>query len=233
MGNLPGKGIPTRPLHFIWIVDCSGAMAEYKIQVVNDAIRSTITLLQREVDANPSVDILIRAIRFSSGAQWHITEPTPIAELRWTDLQADGVTDMGKALKMVAEQLTIQQMPDRALPPVLVLISDGYHTYDFKSGLNALMEQPWGKRAIRLAITLGLDSNLDILQQFIGHDEIKPLQSHKADVIFRYIKTALTWTAVPHRWLRKNEDYPTLETYLQIPLPQFPEIDIDEGENIW
>ncbi len=237
MGKLPGKGIPARPLHFIWIVDCSAAMAKSKIQVVNTAIRSTIELLQREAEASPHMELLMRAIKFSSGAQWHITEPTPIDELRWTDLQADGVTDMGKAFKMVAEQLTIKQMPDRALPPVLVLISDGYPTDDFKSGLNALMEQPWGKESIRLAITFGGDSDLDILQKFIGHDEIKPLQiqSYKTDVIFRYIKMALTWTSGPYRRLKKSEDHSTLETNLQIPLPPFPEseIDIDEGKNIW
>ncbi len=237
MGNLSGKGFPARPLHFIWIVDCSTAMAESKMQAVNTAIRSTIELLQSEVEASPHMELLMRAIKFSSGAQWHITEPTPIAKLRWADLQAGGVTDMGKALKMVAEQLTIKQMPDRALPPVLVLISDGYPTDDFKSGLNALMEQPWGKEAIRLAITFGGDSDLDILQQFIGYDEIKPLQiqSYNSDIIFRYIKMALTWTSGSYRGLRKSEDHSALETNLQIPLPQFSEseIDIDEGENIW
>ncbi len=38
-------------------------------------------------------------------------------------------------------------MTDRALPPVLVLISDGQPTDSLKKELAELMDQPWGKKA--------------------------------------------------------------------------------------
>ena len=53
---------------------------------------------------------------------------------------------MGKALSMVADELKIPPMTPRALPPVLVLISDGQPTDDFDSGLQNLMDQNWGKK---------------------------------------------------------------------------------------
>jgi len=59
-----------------------------------------------------------------------------LARFEWTDLTADGVTDMGKALRLVADQLKIPPMTD-GLPPVLVLISDGQPTDDFNGGLKA------------------------------------------------------------------------------------------------
>ncbi len=67
---------------------------------------------------------------------------------KWTDLTAEGVTDMGKALTLVAEQLAMPPMTERALPPVLVLISDGQPTDDFAGGLKTLTDLPWGKKAV-------------------------------------------------------------------------------------
>jgi len=103
-----------------------------------------------------------------------------------------GNTDMGMALQTVAEHLKIPPMTERALPPILVLVSDGQPTDDFESGLRLLMEQPWGKKAVRIAIGIGQDANLDILQKFIGHLEIKPLLANNPESLVRYIKWAST-----------------------------------------
>lgn len=189
MGNRPGAQLAYRPLHFIWIVGCSSSMAANgKIQALNNSIREAIPHLQQVADDNPNANVLVRAIKFSSGAQWHITEPTPVTEFKWTDLTADGARDMGKALLMVAEQLKIPPMTERGLPPVLILITDGPPTDDISRGLQAVMDQPWGKKAVRLAVAIGEDADLDVLQKFIGHSEIKPLQANNPEALTRYVK---------------------------------------------
>ena len=38
----PGGELASRPLHFFWLVDCSGSMYGEKIGTVNHAIQSTI-----------------------------------------------------------------------------------------------------------------------------------------------------------------------------------------------
>ena len=125
MSMRPGGELATRPLHFIWIADCSGSMAiDGKIQSLNTAIKEAIPNMQDVADENPNAQVLVRAVRFSDGAQWHVSHPTDIADFKWDDLQAGGVTSMGRALTLVADQLRIPPMTDRALPPVLVLISD-------------------------------------------------------------------------------------------------------------
>lgn len=114
MAKRPGGELATRPLHFIWIADCSGSMGvDGKIQTLNFAIRDAIPFMQRVADENPNAEVLVRALRFSSGAQWHVSKPTPVAEFKWTDLPAEGVTDMGRALRMIAEQLKMPPMTDR------------------------------------------------------------------------------------------------------------------------
>jgi uncharacterized protein YegL len=176
MALRPGGELATRPLHFIWICDCSGSMSvDGKVQSLNYAIQNAIPDMQKVADENPNAEVLVRAIRFSNGAQWQI---------------AEGVTDMGKALSMVAEQLKL--LPERGLPPVLVLISDGQPTDNFEGGLKDIMDQPWGKKAVRISIAIGEDADLDVLQKFIGNSEIKPLQANNSESLVRFIKWVST-----------------------------------------
>jgi uncharacterized protein YegL len=83
-------------------------------------------------------------------------------------------------------------MAARALPPVLVLVSDGQPTDDFNGGLKALMDQPWGKKAVRIAIGIGQDADLDVLRRFIGNPELEPLVAYNAPDLVKYIRWAST-----------------------------------------
>jgi uncharacterized protein YegL len=198
--------------------------AEGKIQALNNAIREAIPHMQGVADENPNAEVLVRTIKFSSGAQWHISQPTPIADFKWTDLSADGVTDMGRALSMVADQLKIPPMTDRALPPVLVLISDGQPTDDYASGLKALMDQPWGKKAVRIAIAIGEDADQEVLQKFIGHSELKPLQANNPEALVRHIKwvsTAVLKSASSPASQTKDSTSPAVN----VPIPVAPDAD--------
>jgi len=189
----PGGEMATKPLHFIWIADCSGSMrVDGKIQALNTAIREAIPHMRKVAEDNPNAQVLVRAVRFSDGAYWHIAQPVPVEQFEWVDLQAKGVTDMGKALKLVAEQLEMPPMPERALPPVLVLISDGQPTDDFAAGLNALLDLPWGKKAVRIAIAIGEDANLEVLQRFINNSELKPLRANNPEALVTHIRWAST-----------------------------------------
>jgi uncharacterized protein YegL len=102
------------------------------------------------------------------------------------------VTDLGGALSLLAEQLKMPPMTDRALPPVLVLISDGQPTDDFEAGLQELMREPWGKKAVRIAIAIGEDAAHDVLERFIGNTEIKPLQANSPETLVSHIRWVST-----------------------------------------
>ncbi|MBM5808690.1 MAG: VWA domain-containing protein [Cyanobacteria bacterium M_surface_9_m1_291] len=171
MPSFPNVRLASRPLHFIYLCDCSGSMAaQGKMQALNQAIRQSLPGMARVARDNPEAQVLVRAVCFADRAQWHVPTPTPVEELQWQDLQAGGVTAMGEALELLAEQLASPPMEERALPPVLVLISDGQPTDDFESSLNNLMGLHWAQKAVRLAIAMGHDADLEVLQQFIGTD---------------------------------------------------------------
>jgi uncharacterized protein YegL len=185
----PGGAMARRELHFMWLLDISGSMnADGKIQALNVAIREAIPQLAAAARDNSNVRVLVRALAFSDGARWHIERPTPVEELRWDDVGAGGHTDMGCALAMVAEALRVPPMPERAVSPVLVLVTDGHHTDDFDGGLAALMAQRWGAQAVRMAITIGRDVNLEALQKFIGNPDVKPVQANNPEALIQQIR---------------------------------------------
>jgi uncharacterized protein YegL len=163
-----------------------------KIQSLNNAIKEAIPHMQSAADENPNAQVFVRAIKFSDGAQWHIAQPTPVADFRWTDLKADGMTDMGKAISMVSEQLRIPPMSERALPPILILVSDGQPTDDFNGAVRDLLGLPWGKRAVRIAVAIGEDADRDALRLFVANPELPVLRADNSETLVNYVKWAST-----------------------------------------
>ncbi|MEB3304345.1 MAG: VWA domain-containing protein [Cyanobacteriota bacterium] len=195
----PDVQLSRRPLHFIYLCDCSGSMrASSKMQALNQAIRQSLPEMVQVSQQNPEAQILVRVLSFADQAVWHLGTPTPVDQVlqQWRDLEAGGLTAMGEAMEQLAAVLRTPPMDQRALPPVLVLISDGAPTDDFMGGLRTLMAEPWAAKAVRLAIAIGHDADLDVLQQFIGTDIARnprrPLQANDSNTLARYIQWAST-----------------------------------------
>jgi uncharacterized protein YegL len=190
----PGGPLSSRPLHFIWIADCSGSMgAAGKIQSLNTAIREALPHMRRVAHENPNAQVLVRVLTFATGARWLTPAPVPIDEFTWTDLHAGGVTDLGQALTMVADVLDVPPMSARSLQPVLAVVSDGRPTDPFHKGLDLLLRKPWGARSIRIAIAIGSDADHEVLGAFIGDPDRRPLTANNSaelvDLI-RWVSTA-------------------------------------------
>ncbi len=189
----PGGELARRPLHFIWIADCSTSMkTSGKMDALNSAIRDSLPHMSAVAAENPNADVLIRAISFSSGAQWHVEHPVPVDSFIWTPLEAGGVTDMGKAFNLLEEVLTMPPMENRALPPVLVLVTDGQPTDDYKTALDSLLRKPWARKAVRLGIGIGRAANQRVLKEFIDNDDVPVLCADNAQKLVEYIKWAST-----------------------------------------
>ena len=191
----PGAELVSRPLHFFWVVDCSGSMFGEKMGTVNNAIQEAVPEMQEAAEGNPNAQLLVRTLKFSSGASWVNPDPVKVEEFVWEDLVAIGVTDMGKAFELLAGELTIPPMSDRALPPVIVLLSDGRPTDNYKPALTKLLALPWGKKAVRIAISIGQDADNDVLAEFTGSPDLV-LQANNATALTKMIKWASTVASV-------------------------------------
>ena len=187
----PGGELSQRPLHFFWIVDCSGSMHGDKIGTVNNAIQSTIPEMVAAAEGNPNAQLFIRTLRFESTANWITESAIPVENFTWNDLSANGGTSMGAAFDLLASELTIPPMSERALPPVLVLLSDGMPTDDYKTALHKLLRLPWGRKSVRIAISIGHDADNSILAEFTGSPELV-LQANNPQALVKMIKWAST-----------------------------------------
>lgn len=188
--------ITKRTLHFFWIADCSGSMGGRKISTLNQAIREAIPAIKEALSAHPEVQIMMRAIKFSDKASWHVgPEAVPLEEFTWPNLEAEGITATAQALELLAEELQIEKMSKRGYPPVCILLSDGYCTDtvdEYNKAIEKINSTPWGKKAVRLAIGIGdeQDYNEHELLKFVTHKEIGVLKADSPEKLTSYIKWA-------------------------------------------
>jgi uncharacterized protein YegL len=222
-----GGAVSKRTLKIYWLVDVSKSMTGSKIDTVNRAIRSCIKPLIDAVDDNHEAQMYVRAMKFSYGAQWHTNE-TKIEDFQWLDLECYSITDTGAAMKLMAQELTIEKMGQRALPPVIILLSDGRATDDYEGGIKELISHRWGTKAVRIAIAIGNDANISELSKFCSNPkENPPLVADKATDLVRYIK----WASVEVSKSVSNSVITTANSNANVNIPPPPQQQITIGGN--
>lgn len=193
MSDIPGGPMQSRPVHFFWILDCSYSMAvNGKMAALNFAIREAIPEMRAVALDNPAASLLVRTLAFSSTARWMQGDPVPVERFVWQDVRPEGGTSLGAALQVVARELEMPPMPQRALKPVLALVSDGQPTDDWRAGLKAIDDTPWGKRAVRVAIAIGDDADRPMLKAFLANPELEPLDAKSPKALAGAIRWAST-----------------------------------------
>ncbi|GGY53142.1 tellurium resistance protein TerY [Streptomyces tanashiensis] len=192
MSEIPGGPMANRPVHFIWLLDCSYSMLGEKIGQLNYAIREAIPEMRSVAHDNPAAQLLLRTITFSTTARWHHKDPVAVDDFTWQDVQPDGTTNLGEALHLVAGELRTPPMPERALKPVIALVSDGVPTDDWRAGLKAIDATPWGRKAVRVAIAIGADADRSVLQEFLANPELRPLDANSPKQLAAAIRWAST-----------------------------------------
>ena len=172
--NMERVKIARRTMVLFFVVDTSGSMAGDKIGSVNDAIRETVPDLRDLSDSNPDAAIKVAALQFDTDARWLYPQPVDSADFQWNDLQVGGLTSLGLALGKLNEKLSKSQFLQEAagsFAPVIILLSDGGPTDDYKKGLEDIKKNNWFKHAIKVAIAIGNDADKNVLAQFTGSSE--------------------------------------------------------------
>jgi uncharacterized protein YegL len=221
----PGGTIAKRDLEFFWICDTSGSMAGRKIESLNFAMKEALGAMRERAHENPNANVFVRIATFDDDARWITPERTPLESLRWRDLKVDrGLTAMGAALDLVAQAL--EESPEAApsYPPVLVLTSDGMPTDTipglptFAQGLKRVLDSPLGRHAVRLAIAIGDEADLDVLAEFIGDPSLQPLRARTAGELVNYVRWASSAGIVRSTTPKSGSS----EQRLVVPMPILP-----------
>jgi uncharacterized protein YegL len=161
--------------------------ADGRMQALNFAIASMLPHLAAWERDQEQAQVFVRAIAFGDTAQWVVSDPVPLRTMRWTPLSfvEKGLTAMGAALRLLADELQPGKLEDRALRPAILLITDGRPTdpAEFDEGLRILMGTQAGHASIRLAVAIGRGANSEYLARFIGNPAIPVLVADNAEQI--------------------------------------------------
>lgn len=178
------------------LADTSGSMDGDKIVLLNRSIATMFAAFGAEDSVRGQIQVSVVAF---GGDEAALHQPMgPASRAAWVDLAPRGRTPMGGAFEMAQALLDDPDVvPDRAFPPVLVLVSDGMPTDDWEEPLNALLTSRWGSRAMRLAIGVGTDRTAEadeVLATFStpGFDVLRTDQVHEIAGLFRWVTATVT-----------------------------------------
>jgi uncharacterized protein YegL len=161
---------PPLSLRLIWLLDTSYSVAyKDKLKNLNNAICELHQSLHIFQKKNSRVRTSVQAITFSDDAQWHIRWPISIEALRWNNIKnAPGlVSDMGKALKLLKEDLERFDFNEVPLTLVIVMVSNGRPADDWITGLKQFFDHSLARRALRFAVYIGTQEDNYVLDRFV------------------------------------------------------------------
>ena len=168
--------IARKLLPIIYVLDTSGSMSGDRIAAVNAAMNETIEVLRDVSENNPTAELKIGVLQFSSGAKW-ITDSGLVfmEDFYWNDLKAGGLTDVGSALNELHKKLSRKEFLDSEVgykAPVIIFMSDGEPTDDYEAALKKInANNKWFKVSTKIAMAVGDGANLEVLQKIVGNRE--------------------------------------------------------------
>ena len=215
-----------RALPVIILADTSGSMSvEGKIATLNDAIKDMISTFKAE--SVRQAEIKLALITFGGeSAQLHLplAKATDIKDV--FTLNATGRTPMGGAFRLASELLEDKELiTSRDYCPVLILLSDGIPTDDWKQNLEDLCDNERAKKASRFAMAIGSEANIDVLSEFNNDLEAPVFKAAEARDIHRFFRavtmsvTARSKSQAPNEIVPINfEDYESADDDLGLDL---------------
>ena len=198
-----------RAITVFFLLDKSGSMAGERIAKLNQAIPVTIDALHSVQDDNPNLRIVVKVMEFSDSVSLSTGENAQeLDNFNWRDLEADGRTATASAINLLCDHLDIERMPKRGYPPVAVLVSDGYCTESddrYNAAIDRLNNDPWGKRAARIVVSIGDDIDEEALRRFVNANGSYINCLDAADIV-EYIRTKTTEATLSNSESRPVEE---------------------------
>ena len=157
----------------IYVIDTSGAMAGTRIAAVNQAMNETIDVLKNVSAGDPEAELKIGVLQFVRGASWVTDGLVSIGDFHWNDLTAGGTTDFGaSALDELHKELSrsvILNSEEGCKAPIIIFMSDGSPTDDYKSALKKISDNnKWFTASTKICLAIDADSDVEVLQEIAG-----------------------------------------------------------------
>ncbi len=155
-----------KPMPVFLLLDISGSMSwGDKIGTLNRAVETMIASFKKV--AAEQVSIQMSVITFESRARLHIPLQ-PVENVTWSDLRADGGTNLADALTMAKNMIEDRSVvPSRAYRPVVILVSDGYPFDGWERPMNSFINSGRSQKCDRMSMLIGDNSAASVMEQFL------------------------------------------------------------------
>lgn len=183
---------PVRPLPVILLLDTSGSMYGEKIDALNLSVKKMIESFGKE-DSTIS-EIYTAIITFGGRAELH-TDITPSRQVQYENLDVNGMTPLGGALKLCEELINDKsRWPKNSFRPTVVLVSDGEPNDDYKAILNKFVTEGRTSQCDRWALAIGNDADYSVLEKFLAGQEKRVMEASDAAGIVKFFATLTNTT---------------------------------------
>lgn len=178
------------------LADVSGSMEGEKIVRLNKSIDAMFRAFAAEDSPRGEIHAAVITIG-GAGAALH-QRMTPASRLAWTDMSEGGRTPLGQALELAMALLSDEdQVPPKAFPATIVLVSDGAPTDEWEEPLAALLASKRGGDALRLSVGIGTDRTdqaIRVLEAFTtpGMPIMSSEQVHEISANFQWVTATVT-----------------------------------------
>lgn len=175
-------------LTIFYILDTSENMS---VSELNSVMKDTIESLKDISKHNADVKLKIAVLEFNSGCKWMTNEPKGIDDFDWKNLTAGGsLTNVGAALKELDSKLSrnaFLQPMTYAYLPVIIFMTDGCATDDYKKSLAEIRNNKWFTRATKIGFALGESPNMKIISEVVGNSE-GVIKANDLDLFARLVR---------------------------------------------
>ncbi|MGN0465516.1 MAG: VWA domain-containing protein [Lachnospiraceae bacterium] len=191
MGEM--EKVPNRDLHVFYVLDTSGSMAGTQIATLNRAMEETVDALKVEAKKNADANVKIAVLEFNSNARWISNRPESVEDFVWEDLECGGLTQVGDALAELNSKLSRNAFLNSmtgAYVPIIIFMSDGYATDDYKRELDKIRQNnKWFRRATKIGFAMGDNADLKMIAEVVGNSEAV-IRTNDLDTFAKLIRFA-------------------------------------------
>ncbi len=181
-----------RRLPIYLLLDTSTSMTGEPIEQVKNGLQMLVSALRQDPHALETAHLSV--ITFDSTAR-QLVPLTDLASFQPPELKAAGTTDLGAALKLVANQASTEVTRSSAetkgdWKPMVFLMTDGAPDQGWEKGLEAFKAQRWGI-VVGCAVGLG---DTKVLQQIAGEAVVKIETADASSIgaFFRWVSASIS-----------------------------------------
>lgn len=177
MPRIEEHGIVKSILPVVFVIESSDNMAGERIAIVNEAVRECHNLLLDVADAQPDVELKIAVVKYGDFAELLTDGFEFISQFNWTEIDACGEANLGKAIELLDKGLLQKKIIKRdrndrpCCMPLVIFFASSLSTDDYLTPLSNAEKNRNFHLARKVCVSIGDEADKNMLAKIAGNRE--------------------------------------------------------------